>query len=168
VLDLDQTASEDELSPETAAFVGQILKQHGKGFRNHANVLIFLAPDALRASEVIDAARRLLALRSIDERKPAKSQLTEDQPKDLAGWLKEAEARLPAAVATAYRHILVPGKNKTIRCTDTGISVSKATLNQKALDKLKDEQQLLDKLDPAILIGDRFGLWPADQETVNV
>ena len=28
------------------------------------------------------------------------------------------------------------------------------------LEKLIDEQQLLDKLDPAILIGPRFGLWP--------
>jgi len=27
---------------------------------------------------------------------------------------------------------------------------------------------LLDKLDPAILIGERFGLWPPDRETVNV
>ena len=31
-----------------------------------------------------------------------------------------------------------------------------------------DEQQVLDKLDPAILIGTRFGLWPEDQEIVNV
>ena len=88
--------------------------------------------------------------------------------KDLAGRLKEAEARLPAALTTAYRHVLVPDKNKTIRCIDMGISVGKATLSQKVLDKLKDEQQILDKLDPAILIGERFGLWPQDQEMVNV
>ena len=49
-----------------------------------------------------------------------------------------------------------------------GISTGKATLSQKVLDKLKDEQQVLDKLDPAILIGERFGLWPQDQEAVNV
>jgi predicted AAA+ superfamily ATPase len=168
VLDLDQTASEEQLLSPTADFVGRILKQHGKGFRKHANVLIFLAPDTQRASEVIDAARRLLALRSIDDHKPTKSQLTEDQLKDLAGRLKEAEARLPAALATAYRHILVPDKNKAIRCIDMGISVGKATLGQKVLDKLKDEQQILDKLDPAILIGERFGLWPHDQEMINV
>src|SRR5260370_21529884 len=49
-----------------------------------------------------------------------------------------------------------------------GISVGKATLSQKVLDKLKDDQEILDKLDPAILIGERFGLWPQDQEMVNV
>ncbi len=168
VLDLDQTALEEELPKETGDFVTAVLKQHGKGFRKHANALIFLAPDTQRASEVIDAARRLMALRSIDEHKPTKSQLTEDQLKDLAGRLKEAEARLPAALTTAYRHVLVPDKNKTIRCHEMGISVGKATLSQKVLDKLKDDQKILDKLDPAILIGERFGLWPQDQEMVNV
>ena len=67
VLDLDQTATEDGLPKETEDFVTRILKQHGKGFRKHANMLIFLAPDQQRSSEVIDAARRLLALRSIDD-----------------------------------------------------------------------------------------------------
>jgi hypothetical protein len=157
------------LPQETEAFVSRILKQHGKSFRKHANTLIFLAPDAQRASEVIDAARRLLALRSIDEHKPTKGQLSEEQLRDLAGRLKEAEARLPAALTTAYRHVLVPDKNKAIRPPiDMGIAVGRATLSQRVLEKLKDEQKILDKLDPNILIGERFGLWPADQETVNV
>jgi hypothetical protein len=168
VLDLDQTATEEGLPQETEAFVSRILKQHGKSFRKHANVLIFLAPDRQRASEVIDAARRLLALRSIDEHKPTKDQLSDGQLRDLAGRLKEAEARLPAALTAAYRHVLVPDKNKAIRGIDMGIAVGKAALSQRVLDKLKDEQKVLDKLDPAILIGERFGLWPADQETVNV
>ena len=34
--------------------------------------------------------------------------------------------------------------------------------------KAQGRAEVLDKLDPAILIGERFGLWPADQETVNV
>jgi predicted AAA+ superfamily ATPase len=168
VLDFDQTATEEGLPQETEAFVSRILKQHGKSFRKHANVLIFLAPDSQRASEVIDAARRLLALRSIDDHKPTKNQLSDEQLRDLAGRLKEAEARLPAALTTAYRHVLVPYKNKAIRCIDMGIAVGKAALSQRVLEKLKDEQKILDKLDPAILIGERFGLWPVDQETVNV
>jgi hypothetical protein len=168
VLDLDQTASDDELPSETEKFVGQILKQHGKGFRKHANALIFVAPDIKQASEVIDAARRLPALRSIDDHKPTKAQLTDEQLKDLAGRLKEAEARLPAALATTYRHVRVPAETKTIRCFDMELSTGKTTLSQRVLEKLKDEQQLLAKLDPAILIGDRFGLWPADQDVLNV
>ena len=168
VLDLEYGATEEGLPKETDAFVSRILKQHGKGFRKHANMLVFLAPDQMRASEITDAARRLLALRSIDDHKTTKAQLTEEQLRDLAGRLKEAEARLPAALTAVYRHILVPAEKKTIRCIDMGVTVSKATLSQRVLDKLKDEQQILEKLDPSILIGSRFGLWPEDQETVNV
>ena len=170
VLDLDQGATEDGPTPETDKFVTEVLKQHGKGFRKHANMLIFLAPDQARSSEVTDAARRLLALRNIEQDKTTKRQLTEEQLKDLAARLKEAEARLPAALATVYRFVLVPAKNKTLRTFDLGISgySGKTTLSNLVAEKLITEQQILDKLDPAILIGDRFGLWPADQEVINV
>ncbi|MBI2825945.1 MAG: ATP-binding protein [Planctomycetia bacterium] len=168
VLDLGYGATEEALAKETEDLVGRILKQHGKGFRKYANMLIFLAPDQQRVSEVTDAARRLLALRGIDEHKLTKAQLTEEQLKDLAGRLKEAAARLPAALMTAYRHILVPAEKKTIQCISLDLAMSRATLSQRVLDKLKDEQRILEKLDPAILIGDRFGLWPEDKEVVSV
>jgi predicted AAA+ superfamily ATPase len=170
VLDLDQGATEDDLPKETEELVTRILKQHGKGFRKHANMLVFLAPDKQRASEIIDAARRLLALRNIEEDRTTKKQLSEEQLKDLADRLKEAQARLPAALTTAYRHILVPAEKKTVRCFDMDISSysGRTTLSSKVLERLIDEQQLLDKLDPAILIGPRFGLWPDDQELINV
>jgi len=170
VLDLHQGATEDGPVAETEQFVTNVLKQHGKGFRKHANMLIFLAPDQNRSSEITDTARRLLALRNIDEDKSTKRQLTDEQLKDLAGRLKEAEARLPAALMTAYHLVLVPAKNKTLRCFDLGIAgySGKTTLSSRVSEKLLDEQQLLDKLDPAILIGDRFGLWPEDQEVLKI
>jgi hypothetical protein len=170
VLDLHQGAAEDELPPATEQFVTGVLKQHGKGFRQHANMLIFLAPDQARVSEITDAARRLLALRNIDEDKTTKRQLTDEQLKDLAGRLREAETRLPAALMTAYRLVLVPARNKTLRCFDLGIAgyTGKTTLSSRVLEKLLDEQQILDKLDPGILIGERFGLWPDDQEVLHV
>jgi hypothetical protein len=170
VLDLHQGAAEDELPPATAQFVASVLKQHGKGFRTHANMLIFLAPDQARVSEITDAARRLLALRNIDEDKTTKRQLTDEQLKDLAGRLREAETRLPAALMTAYRLVLVPARNKTLRCFDLGIAgyTGKTTLSSRVLEKLLDEQQILDTLDPGILIGERFGLWPDDQEVMHV
>ena len=167
VLDLHQTASEEEIPKDTEEFVTRLLKQHGKGFRKHANVLIFLAPDMKNASEAIDAARRLLALRSIDETRSIKNQLTKEQLKDLAGRLVEAEARLPSALMNAYRHVLVPAEKKALRCFDMGLAVGKASLSQRVLEKLKDGQ-ILDKLDPKLLMGERFGLWPADQEVINV
>jgi hypothetical protein len=133
-------------------------------------MLTFLAPDSARCSEVTEASRRLLALRNIDEDKATKRQLTDEQLKDLAGRLKEAEARLPAALMTVYRFVLVPAKNKTVRCFDmeiTGYS-GKTTLSNRVAEYLQDKDQILDKLDPGILIGEQFGLWPDDQELINV
>ena len=104
---------------------------------------------------VTDAARRLLALRNIDDDKTTKKQLSEEQLKDLAGRLKEAEARLPGALAGAYRHVLVPAEKKTVRCFDMGMASfsTRTTLSNKVHEKLVDEGQPLEKLDPAILIG---------------
>jgi hypothetical protein len=170
VLDLHQVCSEDEIPKQTEDFVTGILKQHGKGFRKHANMLIFLSPDQQRASEVIDAARSLMALQNVDEDKATKKQLSEEQLKDLAQRLKEATARLPAAIMTAYRHILVPAEKKTLRAFDMGISnySGRTTLSAKILETLIQEQKILKGLDPAILIGTKFSLWPDDQEMVNV
>src|SRR3990170_2005172 len=110
-----------------------------------------------------------MALRNVDEDKTTKKQLSEEQLKDLAQRLKEAEARLPAALMTAYRLILVPAEKKTIRTFDMGISnyTGRTTLSSKVLEKLIEEQQVLKGLDPVILIGPRFALWPTDQEIIN-
>jgi hypothetical protein len=130
---------------------------------------VFLAPDQQRASEVTDAARVLMALRNVDNDKATKKQLSDDQLKDLAQRLKEAEARLPSALMTAYRIVLVPAEKKTLRVFDMGMSKfsGPSTLSSKVLEKLIDEQ-ILKGLDPKILIGERFALWPEDQEMVNV
>ena len=170
VLDLHQVVAEDSIPEETEQFVTGILKQCGKGFRKNSNVLVFLAPDQDQASGIIDAARRLLALRNIDEDKTTKKQLNEEQLKDLADRLKEAKGRLPGALAGAYRHILVPAEKKTLRCFDMGIGTfsGRTTLSSKVLEKLTAEGQVLDKFDPAIMIGQKFGLWPDDQELINV
>jgi predicted AAA+ superfamily ATPase len=170
VLDLNQPASEDGVPPATEEFVSRILKQHGKGFRKHSNVLIFLAPDQKKVSDVVDAAVRLLARRHIDQDKATKRQLSDKQLTDLANRLKEAEAQLPAAIAQAYRHVLVPAEKKALRPFDLGIAAydARAKLSNRVLDLLKGHDQLLDKLDPDHLTGTRWGLWPHDQPLVNV
>src|SRR5262249_37923018 len=174
VLDLDQPATEDGLPEDTEKLVTRILKQYGKGFRKHANMLVFLAPDQQRSSEAIDAARRLRARRSTEDKKTTKKQLSDEQLRALATRLKDAEARLSGALTTAYRHILVPAEKKTVRCYDMGISsyTGRTTLSSKVLERLIDEGALLDKLDPDFLVptsalGKRFGLWPEDQEVIN-
>jgi len=170
VLDLDMVIDEDEIPDATKDFIEKIIKKHGQGFRKHANSLIFLAPDKQRSIDVLDAARRLLALRNIDEDQTTKKRFTDEQKKDLASRLKEAEARLPGAISSAYRYVIVPTANKVLRSFDMGISTLSAgeLLSNKAIEILKDNDQLLDKLDPSVMIGQRWKLWPEDKEVIHV
>ena len=170
ILDLDMVADEDEIPTTTKIFIEQIVKKHGHGFRKHANSLIFIAPDKQRSTDVLDAARRLLALRNIDEDQTTKKRLTDEQKKDLANRLKEAEARLPGAISSTYRHVIVPTANKVLRSFDMGIATLSATelLGNKAIEILKNNDQLLDKLDSSVMIGQRWKLWPEDQEVIHV
>jgi hypothetical protein len=170
VLDMDMVVGEDRIPERTEQFIKQILKQHGQGFRKHANALVFLAADEQRAIDVIDAARRMLALRNLDEDKRTRQRLSNEQIKDLESRLKEAEARLPGALTAAYRHILVPAGNKELRAFDMGVASlgARELLSEKVVQTLRAEEQLLERLDPKTLIGDRWKLWPADQEVLHV
>jgi len=170
VLDLDMVVDEDEIPDASKTFIEQIVKKHGQGFRKHANSLIFLAPDRQRSIDVLDAARRLLALRNIDEDQTTKRRFTDEQKKDLASRLKEAEARLPGAISSAYRYVIVPTANKILRSFDMGISTLSATelLSNKAIEILKNNDQLLEMLDPSVLIGPRWKLWPEDKDVIHV
>ncbi|MBN1509225.1 MAG: ATP-binding protein [Sedimentisphaerales bacterium] len=170
MLDLHQVIAEDEIPEDTGKFIGRIVKHHGHGYRKHANALIFLAPDQQRATDVLDAGRRLLALKNIDEDASTKRKLTDEQKKDLASRLKEAEARLPGALSAAYRHIVVPVANKDLRAIDMGIATlgAEQLLSKKVIETLQANDQLLAKLDPSLLIGPRWQLWPEDQDVLHV
>lgn len=170
VLDLHQTVAENGIPTDTEKFVGEILKNHGKSLRKHTNTLIFLAPDADRASEVMEAATRLLALRAIDADTRMKKRLSDDQLKDLAGRLKDAEARLPSVLSQVYRHVVVPTEKRALRPFDMGVQTydGRTTISKRVYDILKENDQLLERIDPALLIGQRWSLWPADLQLVGV
>ncbi len=169
VLDLHQTAADGSLPKETEKFIGEIVKQHGQSFRKHANTLIFVAPDEERSAEITEAATRLLALQGIDEDKVTKKRLTPEQLSDLAARLKDAEARLPAVLAQVYRHVIVATEKKALRAFDMGASTydGRTTISDRVYNTLKDNDQLLERLDPALLIGKRWSLWPDDDQMVN-
>jgi predicted AAA+ superfamily ATPase len=169
VLDLHQTAAETGLPKDTEKFVSDIVKQHGQSFRKHANALIFIAPDEERSAEVTEAATRLLALQGIDEDKTTKKRLTPEQLTDLAGRLKNAEAGLPSKLAQAYRHVIVATDKKALRSLDMGVQTydGRTTISDRVYGVLKDNDQLLERVDPALLVGKRWSLWPDEEPMVN-
>jgi len=64
----------------------------------------------------------------------------------------------------------VPPAGKMVRAFDMSLATLRPgePLSTKAMEFLKDNDQLLDKLDPKQLLGDRWQLWPADQEMLHV
>lgn len=169
VLDLHQVVGETAIPADTGKFISDIIKQHGQSFRKHANTVILLAPDQDRATEILEAATHLIALRGIDEDKVTKKRLTPEQLADLAGRLKDAEARLPAVLSQVYRHVVVATDKKALRAFDMGVQTydGRTTISDRVYNVLKDNDQLLERLDPALLIGKRWSLWPDDEPMVN-
>jgi len=170
VLDFDQVVAEGGIPKKTDKFISDLLKQHGSSFRKHANMLVFLCPDNNQAPGIVEAATRLLALKAVSEDRTTKKQLTDEQEKDLLGRLKDAEVRLPVVLQQTYRHIVIPGDKKTLRCFDMGIQSfgTKQTLGDQVMEFLKGHELMLSRLDPALIIGTRWSLWPAKQRTLKV
>ena len=108
-------------------------------------------------------------MQGIDEDKTTKKRLTPEQHSDLAGRLKDAEARLPAVLSQVYRHVIVATDKKALRAFDMGVSTydGRTTISDRVYNTLKGNDQLLERLDPALLIGKRWSLWPDDEQMVN-
>lgn len=169
VLDLDYPVG-PENEEATQRFISRILDNHGTTFRKFRNTLIFLAPDAAALPGMTTAARTLIALRGIATDRLMVEQLREEQQEELAKRLDNARSRLPQRVAAAYRHILVGGPEKSLQAWDIGAQAYdiNRTLSQRAWDTLKDAERLLEKVDPRLLIEDRWSLWPADKDILRV
>lgn len=169
VLDPDHPMGlEDE--EETRRFISRILNNHGTTYRKYRNTLVFLVPDDAALQGVAEAARRLIALRGIAADYATSDQLSKEQREDLEKRLDNARSRLPSLVSAAYRHIVVGGPEKELHAWDMGAQaydVSR-TLSQRVWDTLKVEEKLLEKLDPRLIIEERWALWPEDKETLRV
>jgi predicted AAA+ superfamily ATPase len=169
VLDLDHPMG-PENEEATRRFISQILDNHGTTFRRYRNTLVFLAPDAAALHGVTTAARTLIALRGIATDPVMAEQLREEQQKELTKRLDDARSQLPQRVAAAYRHIVTGGPEKSLQVWDMGAQaydVSR-TLSQRVWDTLKDMERLLEKLDPRLIVEERWALWPEDQKALRV
>jgi hypothetical protein len=169
VLDMDHPMGQENEN-ETRRFISHILDNRGMTYRKYRNTLVFLAPDDAVLQGVVEAARRLIALRGIAMDYATGEQLSEEQRQDLEKRLDNARARLPSLVSAAYRHIVVGGPEKELRAWDMGAQAydTSRTLSQRVWDTLKSEEKLLEKLDPRLIIEERWALWPEDKDALRV
>ena len=65
--------------------------------------------------------------------------------------------------------MIVATDKKVLRAFDMGVSTydGRTTISDRVYNTLKDNDQLLERLDPALLIGKMWNLWPEDDQMVN-
>lgn len=128
------------------------------------------AEHAGRVQAVLDAGRRLVALQGIARDYLGKGELERRQEEDLERRLVEAQTQLPQRLAAAYRHIAVGGPDDTLKTWNLGAESYDPTrsLGQRVWDTLREQDQLLEQLDPMFLLGGRWPLWPEEKDALRV
>jgi len=159
VLGLENTKGK-QTWPETERHIQKLFGNYGTKHRKFKNVLVFLLADETYSEQLCTNVKRYLALNSISEEYRLKG-ITEEQKKDLQQKIRIAETELPQCIASAYRHIVV-GNNENLKSYDMGafIYLESNPISNIVWQTLIDNEKLLEKLDPTLLISSRWALWP--------
>jgi hypothetical protein len=146
--------SEDSKSLASAQ---EILQRRGNSPRLYRNMLIFLAADSERLTELEQAVRSWLAWTSIQQEEDPLN-LDVAQKRQVASQIQKNEEAIQARLLETYCHLLVPTQQGTgaIEWTTTrlqGSSASGTDMNfvGRAARKLKSDQQLITEWSPALL-----------------
>lgn len=88
-------------------FAMQALEKRGSAQRAHRNMLVFLAPDAKRLEELMDAAREFLAWDNIAARVDELN-LAPQQARQAATRRQDADETVQSRISQTYVHALIP------------------------------------------------------------
>jgi hypothetical protein len=171
---------DDELNEETPTrtFIHTLLTQAVTP-RKYKNTLAFILPTSQGVRNMEDAAVNLLALEAI-ARQYSTGGLSEAQAEDLERQLDQARKGLPGTVWGAYTIMVAPNGDAKKQQTKLwikqefgirGYRPGEHSLAQRVWQRLVDEERLLSRLDPNLIIegkGDQWLLWPADADRLNV
>ncbi len=160
------------------AFIRQILDSAGNTHRQFKNTLVFVAPTADGVRIVEDTAVNLLALEAI-HRQYRSGGLSETQMDDLRTRLDRARKGLPGAVWGAYTVTVAPTGDAEQQIAlwvkqehgFAGYRPGEHSLALRAWERLMNEQRLLERLDPRLIIqgkGDQWKLWLDEDDRLNV
>jgi hypothetical protein len=179
VLDPEHAWGQGEAGQRKArAFIEDILSSAGNTFRHFKNTLVFALPAAEGVRIMDDMAVRLMALEAI-HRQYRHGGLSETQMEELETQLDRARKGLPGAVWGAYTVIVAPtggGSGETALWVRQeygfpGYRPGAHSIAGRAWDRLMEEQRLLERLDPRLIIegkGDQWRLWADDDAKINV
>ncbi|MEM3798286.1 MAG: DUF499 domain-containing protein [Candidatus Bathyarchaeia archaeon] len=141
----------------TEKFVQNIINKYSTGFRTYKNTLMFLIthPDEYEGFKRI--TRRYLALDAIKTDKETMKRLVEEDKERVEQKLKDADTSLPLKLLSTYRYLAKASKDG-IQTFDLGIPTigEKPSLAKRAKEYLKDQEVILSKLSPKVLLEKTF------------
>lgn len=142
--------------PNTESFVNDILTNYSTGYRTYKNTLLFLVSDPNEFNAFKETIRRFLALKTITSDKEVWETLTEADKERANTRLKEVDSALSLKTISVYRYLL-KGSKEGIKEFDLGIpTVGEKSITTRVKQYLKDQEVLLDKLSPKVLMERTF------------
>lgn len=168
ILNTDLTADGD--GPAAAE---TILNTRGSSARANKNAVVVVAADSASILRARQTARTLAAMRDITGNQAQLKRFNQEQKRQLADRLAEAETRLPQQVVMAYRHLISLGPDGNGGTTPSVIDLGPArgtdTITQRIIEHLAATDRLLRRtLAPAALLSNRFGVIGPDTEAVEL
>jgi len=171
---LDPSAPHDTKTEHSAAldFAGKLLTERGTSSRRYCNMLVFLAADRSRLTDLRDAVRQWLAWDSIDRDRDS-LRLDNFQVRQIEAKVKESQETVGHRVAETYQWLLNPSQpdhTPVGRVRWDAIRISGALpIAERAAKKMVAEETLI----PAYsgtrlrLDIDRVPLWQGDHLEVD-
>ncbi|WP_225838799.1 ATP-binding protein [Streptomyces sp. NK08204] len=152
---------------------GRILNEYDQSGRTNKNSLVLVAPDAGAFGRARSLARTLAAMRDLRDDSHRLKKFNREQQDDLRDRITRAEERLPVLLAMAYRHVYllangVGGASPTVLHLDLGAARASETVTSRVTERMRSSDGLLDRLAPAALLSERFGLIPEDAEAIEI
>ncbi|MBO3798316.1 MAG: DUF499 domain-containing protein [Thermoproteota archaeon] len=143
-------------NPRTEEFIREALIKYSTGFRTYKNNLMFLIAD-LNEYDVLRAeTKRFLALKAIDEDREMAKTLSEEDKERVKQRLKEVDSsstRMRYRIISVYRY-LAKASRDGFETRDMGTPTlgEKSTLTGRVKSFLMDQELLLNKLAPKVLL----------------
>lgn len=155
--------------PKTQALIEDILTNYSSGYRTYKNTLMFLIFDPNEYNGLKENIRRFLALKTINSDKEILKMLTEADRKRASQRLEDTDSAVWLKVISSYRY-LAKGSKDGVKIFDLGILTigEKPSLTARVKYYLKDQEVLLDKLSPKVVIEKTFSKHDERKNVVEI
>jgi len=143
--------------PNTESFIQDVLTNYSTSYRTYKNTLMFLVLDPNEYNGLKESIRRFIALKIINSDEELQKTLTEADRNKAKQWFSEKDSEIGFKIISTYRYLII-GSKDGLKKFDLGIPTigERLGLSTRVKYYLKDQEILLDKLSPKVLVEKTF------------